>query len=791
MPPPSWIKKSLEAVRKLFVILLVLIAPFRAVVAQPLSESYYRENPSWLDAELWASDGDYFAPRLEVQTPSFEQFSIYGFGFVDYSFRGEPVGSLTTRLGRVDLRSPLERYPDYGLLSLLRRIPSTRHYHPTISPNGVGADVRTEVITTSPLEIEEGSRLRVQLSSRSYRLGLGYRLTHRRGDSVAYSLALGGRWGNDGAVEGLFCNEEYVWLSGQRRWLWKSGVESSLEVALMVAPQERSQRSWNSEEVLDLAGDGCYNSLWGWQNGRVRSSRVRREIIPTLYAAWNLDDGLLLSNVNITTLVRGGRRSRSSLEWNGAPNPTPDYWAWLPSGQRDPEVELLAREVWLEDDERYTQIDWHRLYDINRLSASSGAHYLLMDERRDMFSASVDASAGLLGVGGLRVGLRGGVHRAHDYNTPLDMLGAERVGEGFDLYDYHLQHSSWQLYGQRSAPTSWGVLFGAAEVGSEHIAYRSAQLLRGTQNSFLTLALKGGWSGTLGGPWRVGALGRYSLSAPFVEELYGAPEGQMTTNPYATSVGDWRAEGWCEAAFEKVRISMRLYADYWHRRSAVEHFWYDPTDQYVALLAGGLDGLGVGVELSARLSLAHSWTLEGHFALGRSEYLSDGVGQIVDHTTGKVVLDSSRLLLKGKSSSSSPEALGGVVVRHYTHRGWLLGAEFVAAFGRRVEPSLLLASDHLRSMATTPEEQSLLDRELSLGAASSLNVFIYRKFGSHWSTSLSVRNLLSFTGAYRGGYQPSRLIVRDGEEVRSLEPYAARYQRIYPRHAYFTISYEF
>jgi hypothetical protein len=140
---PSWIKKSLEAVRKLFVILLVLIAPFRAVVAQPLSESYYRENPSWLDAELWASDGDYFAPRLEVQTPSFEQFSIYGFGFVDYSFRGESVGSLTTRLGRVDLRSPLERYPDYGLLSLLRRIPSTRHYHPTISPNGVGADVRT------------------------------------------------------------------------------------------------------------------------------------------------------------------------------------------------------------------------------------------------------------------------------------------------------------------------------------------------------------------------------------------------------------------------------------------------------------------------------------------------------------------------------------------------------------------------------------------------------------------------------------------------------------------------
>ena len=775
--------------RKLFVILLILI-PLQRIVAQPLSDSYYRENPSWLDAELWASDGEYYTLRRDSYSP-FERFALYGFSLVDYSFRGEARGALTTRLGQMDVASPLERYPDYALLSLLRRVPSSRQHHYTTSLRGHGADYRTQQFDPLPLASPESSRLRLQLASRSYRLGVGYAVDHHRGDSVAYSLALGGRWGDDGVVEGLFSNEAYLWLAGQWRREVQEGLTSSLQVALMVAPQMRSQRSWNTLEVMHLACDGYYNSYWGYQNGRVRSSRIRREAIPTLYAAWDLDDGYILSNVNISTLVRAGRKSRSVLDWADAPNPSPDYWGYLPSGQSDPAVALLAEEVWREGDVRYTQIDWQSLYDINRHS-SVGAHYALMDERRDLFAASVDASAALLGMQGGRLGVRGGLNSAHDYNTPRDWLGAEHLGEGFSLYDYRLFHTSWEVYGWLYGDFAVGRLFGAVELGTEGVEYRSeATSRRYDPRPTTTFALKGGWSRSLGAEASVGVVGRYELSAPFVEERYGSLEGAALLNPYATTEGRLMGEAWCELEVGMVRLNLSLYANYLYGGSAVERFWYDPTDQYATLLAGGMNGLNVGAELSARVALARDLSLEGHFALGRYGYTSDGVAKIVDHDTGALIVNSTRLNLEGLRSSSSPGVLAALVAKYTTPRGWLLGLEGVVVADRVVEPSLLLTSDHLRSMAHTPEEQRALTEQASLGAASSLNAFIYREFAHSWSLSLSVRNLLNDSSALSGGYQPSRVIIKESKSQRSIAPHATRYQTAYPRHLYITVGYEF
>ena len=45
-----------------FVALLVGVATMNA---QPMSDSYYRENPSWIDAELWALEGEPFLVAYE------------------------------------------------------------------------------------------------------------------------------------------------------------------------------------------------------------------------------------------------------------------------------------------------------------------------------------------------------------------------------------------------------------------------------------------------------------------------------------------------------------------------------------------------------------------------------------------------------------------------------------------------------------------------------------------------------------------------------------------------------
>ena len=67
--------------RRLCVVLLAL-SFWQISSAQQLSDSYYRENPSWLEAELWASEGEYYLQQ-PLSAP-FEHFALYGFSFVDY-----------------------------------------------------------------------------------------------------------------------------------------------------------------------------------------------------------------------------------------------------------------------------------------------------------------------------------------------------------------------------------------------------------------------------------------------------------------------------------------------------------------------------------------------------------------------------------------------------------------------------------------------------------------------------------------------------------------------------------
>lgn len=771
-------------------VVILALSFWQTALAQQLSDSYYRENPSWLEAELWASEGDYYLQQ-PLSAP-FEHFALYGFSFVDYELRGGATAyGLTTFLGRIDVRNPLDLYPDYGLISLLRRVPAQRELSYSLSHSSHLTSLRSESFLASPLDVEEASRLRVQLSSRSYRLGVGYSLARREGDEWGYSLAVGGRWGRDGNIEGLFSDEEYLWLSGEWRKEVSEGLQSSLQVAFMVAPTERSQRSWNTEEVFALAGTPHYNSYWGWQSGKVRSSRLRREVMPTLYASWSLKDRYILSEVNLSALVRGGRKSRSTLDWVEAPNPTPDHYSYLPSGLADPLVALEAERVWHEGDQRYTQIDWQGLYRSNSLS-TDGSHYLVMEERSDRLSAVVDLSAGLLGMEGGRFGVKGAWNGSQEYNTPVDLLGGERVAEGYDLYDYTLSHRSWALYMTLYGSHEWGRLSAALEYGGEKVGYRSATTLRHKEGKYYNnLRARACWDNQLGQRVSLGAVGSYLLSAPYYAWQYGATEGAMTPNPYAEhSVGSLSGELWGRWSGERVSAMVTLYGTLTTRESTVEHFWDDLTDQYVALLAGDMERVHAGVELSVEATLTESLLLGGYSSLGTYRYVGDGRGDIVAFESGERVASATTLRTKGLRASSTPSSVAALTLKYFTPRGWMIGAEWAVAGGRCVTPSLLFHSDYLMGRVTIPEEREQLSSQKSLGTATNLNLFAYRRFGA-WTLSLSVRNVANNSAPFRAGYQPSRVIVGESDYANSYRPQGARYQHLYPRHAYLSVAYEF
>lgn len=770
-------------------VVVLLLMALSSLRAQQLSESYYRENYSWIDPEWWADESNPYLLRETAGKAPFEEFAIYGLSFIDYDYRGSSRFGRASLLGVLPIDNPLERYGNFNLSSMLRSLPHSHTYSFYNSPNHTTSHLSAETFDPSPSTLPSKSTLRVGLSSRTYNLSTSYSLVAHPSEQFSLSVALGGRAGRDLAIEGLFSERAHLWLAGEWRSGEKDGYEQSLTVAFVVAPELRSGRSWNTQEVFDLAGDPHYNSYWGIQNGKVRSSRVTRTALPTLYGEWNLRDNIILTDLNISALISGGRHSRTSLEWDGAPSPSPDYYAYLPSSFADPRVAAEVEGVWAARNLSYTQIDWHRLHHINSLS-DSGSHYALMSEREDRFSAVGELSGTLLGARRVRVGVRGGWYDSHNYNTPADLLGGSRLGDGVETYNYRVGDWRWGIFSTFRLRSAEGELSGDVELGSEGMSYESLGAKpRLGDESHTTFRGRVAWSRGVG-DGHLGLVAHYHHTAPYWESLFAAPEGRMSRNPYADGV-DWvGGELNGDYTIGPLQLHATLYGDYEWGGATTELFWDGLSSTYASIMAGGLEQLGLGAELSAQVEPLEGVSLEGHLSLAHRFYTDSALADIISYDDGLIIAEGSDLDLAGLSSSVAPRFIGALAAKYFSPSGWLFGVEWAVAMGRTMEPSLLFASDYLLSANLTPEERSALTQSVELGSASNLDVFLFRRFG-RLGISLSVGNLLNDTEGYSGGYRSSRVKVTSNDHTLRLLPYAPRYRHLYPRHLYLTLNYEF
>ena len=111
-----------------------------------------------------------------------------------------------------------------------------------------------------------------------------------------------------------------------------------LSIVTFGAPTERGQSAAVTQEVYDLTnaynktswGHNSYNPYWGYQNGKVRNSRIVKSYDPT--AILNYD--LKIDDYNKMKFAVGYHYSfysNSALTFYNAPDPRPDYYRNLPS----------------------------------------------------------------------------------------------------------------------------------------------------------------------------------------------------------------------------------------------------------------------------------------------------------------------------------------------------------------------------------------------------------------------------------------------------------------------------
>lgn len=303
-------------------------------------------------------------------------------------------------------------------------------------------------VNTRASQFAQGSKLTLSGCNRNY-VARGM-FTHATGllpSGWAFAGLVGYRWANEGVIEGTFYNSFSYFLSAEKHF----GDNHTLSLVTFGSPTERGQQGASTEEAYWLANSHYYNPNWGYQNGEKRNARVVNDFEPTAILTW---DWKIKDEMKLTTAAgfKYSMYSSSALSWNGdAYDPRPDYYKNMPSSifnvydETENNPSYLSENPYFLDqyntlvdywtsDKANRQINWDRMYYVNRQNVAAGGETLYYQERRHndqmVFALNTAFNHEINAQNKYTVGASFNHTKGMHYKTVADLLG------GTDLVDY-------------------------------------------------------------------------------------------------------------------------------------------------------------------------------------------------------------------------------------------------------------------------------------------------------------------------------------------------------------------
>ena len=274
--------------------------------------------------------------------------------------------------------------------------------------------------------------------------------------------------------EGISYSSVGYFFTAEKQW----SKDMRLSLITFGAPTRRGQSSALTQETYDLTnqynktswGHNNYNPYWGYQNGKVRNSRVVHSYDPTAIASfdWKINEE---NHLKVAAGYHYSMYSNSALTFYNAPDPRPDYYRNLPSFLWDGQIgkdgkfihtdlngKYLGEDVqiaggyldgwvgpsidkdlyttmvnlWTSRNDNATQINWDDLYAANYANnvnnPNGSARYMVERRHNDIQEAVANALYRNTSVdhmtltAGLELKASQGIH----YKTVDDLLGGKQ-----------------------------------------------------------------------------------------------------------------------------------------------------------------------------------------------------------------------------------------------------------------------------------------------------------------------------------------------------------------------------
>ncbi|MGG9971585.1 TonB-dependent receptor [Ferruginibacter sp. SUN002] len=315
------------------------------------------------------SDGnDANVQNAPVQGNSFRDVfysaARYNFGAVRFRLRGYNSNLSDTYMNGVPVENLENGFTPYQLWGGLPSVTRYTENLPGLQANkyAFGNVGGVYAIDARASRQRKGTNFGYTVSNRNY--VHRFTVNHSTGFNKkgwAFSFAGSRRWADEGYADGTY----YDGWSGYVGIDKKVDDQNILSFIALYAPTETGRQGTAVQEAFGITGNEFYNPLWGYQKGKKRNASVTTTKQPVFIVSQDLKINKKTS-LQTASSIMFGRRSITGLDWYNAPDPRPDYYRYLPSyNAEDPGLYQQILNQW-QTNTNVSQINWHRLYDVNR-----------------------------------------------------------------------------------------------------------------------------------------------------------------------------------------------------------------------------------------------------------------------------------------------------------------------------------------------------------------------------------------------------------------------------------------
>lgn len=305
------------------------------------------------------------------------QRAAYDWSQVFYRPRGydsKEASVLINGIPMAKIETARAQWSNWGGLNDVTRNQITR-IAGTPSQYDFGGVLGSKYISIRPSEMRSGLRLSATSSNRSYsgRMMATY-VPRWAGKGFTYALSASKRWTNNGVFLDGMLNNSYS-ISGILEY--KPNYHTSVSFLNIYADNYRGKSAPLTQEAIALGGRR-YNPNWGYQNGDIRNSKMKRIVEPLFILSYLYDKAGTMISANVG--YQYGEVGDTRIQYAKSQNPDPTYYTNMPTyfysfhqpGQPNHDPFALQKTKYqIEYFRNHPQLDWNRLYQANQNSGES------------------------------------------------------------------------------------------------------------------------------------------------------------------------------------------------------------------------------------------------------------------------------------------------------------------------------------------------------------------------------------------------------------------------------------